>query len=254
MSARSGISGAPPVAKLNELMTETDAMQEKIKRAMVACTGAAVDLEEVEEEGAQVQELEAGLRSFVDLQARLAIEKGTLDALRRRVTAQAAGEDEDWAAIYDRLNHEEWTKWTDDLPDQEKYGRSDAYREFRERVWEVNHNEPLPPIFNDASDDELIVNTQVVSLICPLTRQVFYEPVKSAACGHCYSKAAILDLIRQSGTSSVPCPIPGCHANVAMGSLQPDRVLERKVARHLAVVRASGSQDDDEYENLDEEV
>ncbi|KAJ1986566.1 hypothetical protein H4R33_003289 [Dimargaris cristalligena] len=249
MSRSSQLSGSVPVAsKLSQLVLSTEDMQDKILRAIAACTDAAIDLEEAEED-AQVQELEATMRSFIDLQARLVIEKSTLADLRNQILSEGHAAEANWVEYYESMNAKEWSKWSNEYSDGDKYGRNDAYREFRERLWEVNHDEPMPALFEDASDDELIMNTQVVSLNCPLTCQLFEEPVKSTVCKHSFSKHAIMDYIRQS-SSPTPCPVSGCSRSISLADLKPDRILERKVARHQ--IGRTDRDNDNEYEAFDE--
>lgn len=46
-------------------------------------------------------------------------------------------------------------------------------------------------------DDDLVLGHVQRSLICPLTKKFYEEPVTSKTCNHTYSKAAILEHIKK---------------------------------------------------------
>ncbi|KAJ1976663.1 hypothetical protein H4R34_003895, partial [Dimargaris verticillata] len=218
-------------------------MESKVLKAMEICTEAAVDLEEADEE-AQVQELDTCMQTFVDLQKRLEIEKQTLQTLRGRVMAENGTNDEtDWATFYQETNQSAWHQWSEALSDREKYGNDSLYTDFRKRVWEINNDGPMPPLFDDGadgSDDDLVMDSGPVSLVCPLTRQLFDTPVKSQRCGHSFSKQAAIAYIR-NGHGHVNCPVPGCNHQIEIVDLVRNRYLERKVESHRADTTGDGN-------------
>mmetsp|Transcript_8671 Transcript_8671/g.16674 ORF Transcript_8671/g.16674 Transcript_8671/m.16674 type:complete len:281 (+) Transcript_8671:147-989(+) len=91
-----------------------------------------------------------------------------------------------------------------------------------------------------AEDDEveMMYNaaSQRTALSCPLTTTLVEDPYKNKACGHVYSKEAIMNYIRQMQSShrTCKCPVTGCsNTNVTMDQLEPDLVTANLVKREL---------------------
>lgn len=104
------------------------------------------------------------------------------------------------------------------------------YRDFRERLWEVNHDdEELPPLSGGSEDDDLMVAASRQTLICPLTQTIYSRPVTNPTCGHTYSRDAIVTMARSGG--SIPCPLHGCNAHVIVSRLHANEAIERRIAR-----------------------
>ena len=69
------------------------------------------------------------------------------------------------------------------------------------------------------------------ALHCPITRKPFEEPVRNKLCNHCYSKAAICQMLDRR--NRVKCPVGGCDKEVTRPNLIPDRELARRVKRKM---------------------
>lgn len=69
------------------------------------------------------------------------------------------------------------------------------------------------------------------ALYCPITKKPFEDPVRNKLCNHCYSKAAINEILTRK--HSIKCPVGGCTKQVTMPNLIPDRELARRVKRKL---------------------
>lgn len=84
----------------------------------------------------------------------------------------------------------------------------------------------------DDSDEELEVlrnpaSTQ--SLRCPITAMLYEEPLRNKVCGHVYSKAGIMQMLRSRQTK---CPVAGCRNGVVtMEQLEEDVETAMKVKR-----------------------
>eukprot|EP00978_Attheya_sp_CCMP212_P004216 scaffold9195_cov30-Attheya_sp.AAC.1 len=92
-------------------------------------------------------------------------------------------------------------------------------------------------IDDDDDDDLEVINTQsggidsVQSLKCPFTSTFYEEPVRNKVCGHTYSKAGLMQLIRSRGQQ--PCPVTGCSNNsVTMIQCEEDMEMVMKVRRY----------------------
>lgn len=69
------------------------------------------------------------------------------------------------------------------------------------------------------------------ALYCPITKKPFEDPVRNKLCSHCYSKAAICQILTRK--NAIKCPVGGCTKQVMMPNLIPDRDLARRVKRKL---------------------
>ncbi|KAJ1643363.1 hypothetical protein IWQ61_010533 [Dispira simplex] len=236
-------------SKLNKVLGDTEGMQTKITRLMNSCIDAGIDLEEADEE-AQVDMLETSMRTLVDLQKRLDIERDTLRGMRTQLLASPPDSDVDWVTLYDQTNESTWTSWQGNLSENDKYGKHPVYRKFREALWAVKNDGPLPSMFEeDGDDDEVVLGAQKISLYCPLSRQLFENPMQSSECGHSFSKSAVIGYIRQNNQGEAPCPVPGCDTVLKLATLLPNRLLARKVDNHL--ISANDKDNDNEYEEVE---
>ena len=137
------------------------------------------------------------------------------------------------------------------VPVSDEHRQSRFYEEFCKGVWEATHDEPYPGLKGgrsgqtskkrrtngagnddddgggDDDDDGLVVAQRSADVICPLSRTLFVDPVTSPACGHTFSRAAVLELVKQhrsgglrNNKSNPRCPIPGCSQR-----LDPDKLV-----------------------------
>jgi hypothetical protein len=69
------------------------------------------------------------------------------------------------------------------------------------------------------SEDELRVVGASTTVLCPLTKTTFVDPVKGA-CGHVFTRTSLLSLMGRK--ASIVCPIGGCRRNIAAADLVED--------------------------------
>ena len=129
-----------------------------------------------------------------------------------------------------------------------RWGDDPIFKEFHEMNWECgpghgnknkypeieNDNVPGNRLLNDNNNDNY--NDNVVmqtreSLMCPLSKGLLVDPVKSSTCNHSFSKLSILALMAQTRTETISCPVPGCRAIISKGALRDDERLKRKLKR-----------------------
>jgi len=222
---------AADAAEIDRLISKhQDTLHELAPSIELTCN-AAVALEEVKLT-AEVTALENTMKSYVLLAAQL---RNQIQALRevRNLTARFLEENLDVRAEYEkRLTalDKETEENKANLFRQDKF-----LKEFRQKVWAVNHRDEALP---DDGDDILLIATQEDSLICPITKQTFVQPMKNPRCGHVYSRAAILDYIRHKARP-VGCPVAGCPETVTERGLQVDTATERELERRAARPSAS---------------
>lgn len=109
----------------------------------------------------------------------------------------------------------------------------------------------------DDSDEELEVlrhpaGTQ--SLKCPITASLYEEPLRNKVCGHVYSKAGIMQMLRARQTN---CPVAGCrNRQVTMEQLEDDMETAMKVKRQRRREETERQQRASQaiYDDSDEEV
>ena len=105
-----------------------------------------------------------------------------------------------------------------------------------------HHGQPLPD-----ADDEL---TEVGSvgednLICPITKQLLVEPMKSTKCGHSYSKEPIMQYMKSRRGRPAKCPVAGCSQLVTVDGLVQDVEAERKLKKRKVIVDDQEEEEDD---------
>eukprot|EP00475_Leptophrys_vorax_P024154 TRINITY_DN3326_c0_g1_i2.p1 TRINITY_DN3326_c0_g1~~TRINITY_DN3326_c0_g1_i2.p1 ORF type:complete len:284 (+),score=73.23 TRINITY_DN3326_c0_g1_i2:166-1017(+) len=96
---------------------------------------------------------------------------------------------------------------------------------FRREIWAESHpDEPYPEDDENADLVEMGSANSQALFMCPLTRSLLVDPVKSSKCGHHYSKQAIMQYIHSKAQHRQPavCPVSGCRQLVTSESLEPD--------------------------------
>lgn len=126
-----------------------------------------------------------------------------------------------------------------------RWGDDPIFKEFHELNWEcgpghgnknkypeIENDNVTGEIFNDNdnNNDNVVIQTRE-SLMCPLSKGLLINPVKSSTCNHSFSKLSILALMAQTHTETISCPVPGCRATISKGALRGDERLERKLKR-----------------------
>ncbi|KAJ1882899.1 hypothetical protein H4R99_001231 [Coemansia sp. RSA 1722] len=203
-----------------------------IDQAMRFCTVAALDLEGFKETDG-VKQMDTVLRSLIDTQHHLAMDNTLITRAATQLDSESA------EAVYSRKYESECKKYRK-KSEAEKYGKSEAYRNFRQQLWDLTHEgEAMPGLFSgggadddDEDDDDLVIAGTKVTYKCPITATWLIEPMTSKVCKHSYSREAILGYIR-SQRGSGACPVGGCVHRITAKDLFADSVLERKVANHL---------------------
>ncbi|KAJ2336393.1 hypothetical protein GGI00_000857 [Coemansia sp. RSA 2681] len=238
-SGGGGVDGAQMQlhSRLNAIRGDMYGIKEVIEKIIHACTVTATDLEEIDETDS-VSEVDQSLRQLLDAQHRLEVEEKLLASLC------SSSENADPETEYVR-GWEKSERQYSALSDAAKYGANEKYREFRQQVWDVKHDgEAMPPLFGEAggeaSDEELVIAGARMTYKCPITTTWLNDPVTSKTCKHSYTKQAIMDYLKaQRGECA--CPVGGCSRRVRAADLFEDKVLERKIARHLRQLEAEES-------------
>ncbi|CAE6373203.1 unnamed protein product [Rhizoctonia solani] len=135
---------------------------------------------------------------------------------------------------------------------RQKYGKSQPLKGFISDVWETYRPEESAPTVNavlareegdpEESDDEMEVGGVTQDYKCPLTLQIYDDPLTSTVCGHSFSA----DAIRTYAKTNNKCPAQGCHAQISLGVLKEDKVLQKKAkaAKRRAAREESESADE----------
>ncbi|KAJ2654446.1 hypothetical protein IWW48_006102 [Coemansia sp. RSA 1200] len=222
--------------RLHTIKSKLQATSDMIDQAIQSCTVVAIDLEDVSDE-AKVEEVDQALRKLLDAQYELEVE----DAL---VSGLATGADPDTAIEEYMASRKLSQQRYSSLTDSRKYGGNARYRDFRQQIWDTNHEgEPMPTggLFgaadnsgnnNEEDDDDVVISGARMTYKCPLTATWLIDPVTSKICNHSFSNTAITDYMRSKGGSCV-CPSVGCRSIIHLRDLYPDKVLERKVFNYL---------------------
>lgn len=147
-----------------------------------------------------------------------------------------------------------------------RYARNKDYATFKEMVHEAaGDTEPLAPPAEwfgmdgqprerrsmnvtanaDAEDEDFVITGEVADLRCPLTLQVFKEPMKNNKCKHVFEKSAIMEMFERApvfrdggrrgpGVRKLQCPQAGCDHMLEEKDLAEDIIMKRMVKRQKA--------------------
>ncbi|EFA80241.1 hypothetical protein PPL_07066 [Heterostelium album PN500] len=118
------------------------------------------------------------------------------------------------------------------------------FKEYKQKIWNINHTEP----FDDGGNEDIFIASQTISIICPITKKNFENPVKSRTCGHTFSKEAIQSMFRRS--TSISCPVVGCSHQITQNGLERDIVMEETVKRELRKKSREVQKDPDDITEL----
>ncbi|CAE6457839.1 unnamed protein product [Rhizoctonia solani] len=117
---------------------------------------------------------------------------------------------------------------------RQKYGKSQPLKALISDVWESYRPEESAPTVNailpreegdpEESDDEMEIGGVTQDYKCPLTLQIYDDPLTSTVCGHSFSADAIRAYVKTNNK----CPAQGCNALISLGVLKEDKVLQKK--------------------------
>lgn len=150
-----------------------------------------------------------------------------------------------------------------------RYARNKDYATLKEMVHEAaGYTEPLPPpaewfgpdgqprdrrsmnananTADEDEDEDFVITGEVADLRCPLTLQVFKEPMKNNKCRHVFEKSAIIEMFERApvfrdggrrrgpGVKKLQCPQAGCDHMLEEKDLAEDIIMKRMVKRQKA--------------------
>ncbi|EPQ54656.1 hypothetical protein GLOTRDRAFT_130007 [Gloeophyllum trabeum ATCC 11539] len=193
-------------------------------------------------------ELESTMRDLIDLESEMGCYEKTLDELHQLVI-QGEKIDDVMSRYEENLaaNIDEYKAKTS----RQKYGKHQAYVDFRQRIFEVQQpGQAMPPI-NDFlpkedgddsdDDDEIEIGGMTQDYKCPLTLTILVNPLTSKHCHHSFSAEAIRDYLKRGPKT---CPAAGCKQQLTLDDLEEDKDLARR-AQAAARREARREQDSD---------
>ncbi|KAG8532820.1 uncharacterized protein KY384_002698 [Bacidia gigantensis] len=105
---------------------------------------------------------------------------------------------------------------------------------------------------NDPNED-FMVESERVTMKCPITLTIMKDPVKSKKCVHNFERDAILEMIqmigrepRERGAPRKVARCPVCEVPLTADDLEPNQVLLRKIKRIQAAEQRRHEESDDE--------
>ncbi|OHE97973.1 hypothetical protein CORC01_06642 [Colletotrichum orchidophilum] len=98
----------------------------------------------------------------------------------------------------------------------------------------------------DDSDDDLVIAGENREYRCPLSMQLFKDPVSNSACSHTFEKAAITEFLRRAPGQRAQCPTAGCSKEIGLKDLYDDPVILRKMKRALEQQRRREEEEEEE--------
>ncbi|KZL81813.1 chromosomal organization and dna repair protein [Colletotrichum incanum] len=104
----------------------------------------------------------------------------------------------------------------------------------------------------DDSDEDIVIAGEVRDYRCPLSMQLFENPVSNNLCSHTYEKQWIVDMLQRSPMKRAQCPVAGCSTELGLDDLHDDPVILRKMKRALEEQRRREEEEADDSSSDDE--
>ncbi|TDL23191.1 hypothetical protein BD410DRAFT_858350 [Rickenella mellea] len=202
----------------------------------------------------ELAKLDIVMRELLDTRAELNAHKDALDAIQHAV---AVGDN--ITDIVERYNEDVTArveKWRG-MTSRQKYGKDAEYIKMKQLVFEVLHDEAMPPVIemipkedgdDDDDDDDVVVGGSTQQVNCPLTLTILVNPMTSTVCGHSFSATSIKEYLGGNRSAKKKCPATGCNKMFGTSDLQEDKALEKKVKawerRERRKAAEAGSDDD----------
>ncbi|KAG0238776.1 hypothetical protein BGW42_002642 [Actinomortierella wolfii] len=202
-----------------------------------------------------IHTMEDIVADYVTLQEKHHAERRALEELQQKISQGLGAQINDLVVEYQTLLERELrsveARKKECKKRKEPTKADKVISDFRHKVWEVHHpHDPLPTAKKsqgDADDDDdLEVVGAEESLKCPLTTLYLVDPYTSTICKHSYSKEALIVHLRSSRT----CPVQGCNRPLSMQDVQPNKVLARRVARHIEIEQEMNQTHDEHHHNI----
>jgi len=117
------------------------------------------------------------------------------------------------------------------LKTQEDWYKNNQYREFVGAYWDVHNQNKRKPWAGGEGEDadiEVLQESDLSSITCPLSRRIIEHPIRIKLCGHICEKAAVLQYL---GNRQKDCPITGCSVKFTKNDLEEDVELEVRVQK-----------------------
>ncbi|KIK86881.1 hypothetical protein PAXRUDRAFT_152549 [Paxillus rubicundulus Ve08.2h10] len=228
-------------AKLHGIAQDWEMIRKQIHQSSFALVkDVAISLADVMEAGQAeeaLDEVDAIMKELLDIDQEMVSHEQTLITLHQ--TLMRGDHVDNVMDTYEgevkRRMNEYCMKTT-----RQKYASVDGYVQFKQGIFEVQNPDTAIPPINDLvpraeegdvsdEDDDLEIGGVTQDYKCPITLMTLDNPMTSQICGHSYSKAAIQDYLRRAGMNGKSCPASGCHKQITMDQLQPDKDLEKRV-------------------------
>lgn len=176
-------------------INDSERVMTDISGLIATAIDTAIDLEESGEKD-QIIEMDRAIQSFLDMRADMDFRKTLLEEMKRKCSngdqAFLLGKEKELKDYYEETLARRKAEYAA-LSEKEKYYKNESYRDYKQRLWEVHHPKEVMPVWflmgrngeNDGDDedgneqdnaadeealgDEMLLMTQSVNLICPLT-------------------------------------------------------------------------------------
>lgn len=196
-------------------------------------------------ESKRLDELEAVMRAYVEMERRIKIHIHVLEELKSSPN-QLKNEQLSLLEPFTKKVNER-----NNLEERLPFKEHAKYREFRQKIWSIHHpSEALP---EDGEEELIVVQPREENLICPITKKTLENPMRNQNCGHVYSKEAIFQYLRSrkhSRHGDISCPVAGCRAIVSQRTLDLDSDLERQLLQTGKKRKLEEGGNEDEYTQL----
>ncbi|KAH9950583.1 zinc-finger of the MIZ type in Nse subunit-domain-containing protein [Amylocystis lapponica] len=197
------------------------------------------------------------MRELLDTDNELQVHENALNEINQKIAQKEEIND-----VVDRYQKEVQCKLDaySKKTTRQKYAKSDDYVTFKQAIFEVqNPDTAMPPVTDfipkedgDDSDDDDDVQIGGVTqdYKCPLTLTILVDPVTSTICGHSFSQDSIKEFLGPNRATKKECPAAGCHKQISLSDLKPNKELAKK-AKDAARRERAREEDSDAEEVIE---
>ncbi|GMK57398.1 hypothetical protein CspeluHIS016_0402320 [Cutaneotrichosporon spelunceum] len=226
----------------------------KLDNGIILGREAACSLERAKGDHPSIAQIQEGILRMIDQKNILKIRHDVVDDIIGKINHE---DKIDSMHFYYNKQVEEKIAEYEEKTARMKYKTNDSFMSFRSAVWEVNHeDEPIPPMSHwlpreegdEEDDDDFEVGGTTQRYTCPITLVAYKNAVTSKACGHSYSKDAIMEIITNARKGNRParCPFSGCNATITEQLLQESPDLQRKSDKQVERERRRAEEAEEE--------
>ncbi|XP_011314092.1 E3 SUMO-protein ligase NSE2 [Fopius arisanus] len=174
---------------------------------------------------ANYAEIEEKFKSLKEISAEYVQNK---KIIQQRSNEDPEQENNDWAVERENLDKEYSKKIHTIEVDTSNNQNLRKFNQQIEQITSVLSGQQETP--GDDNDDMVVTGS--MNVICPISKTKMIEPMRNDICGHVYDKASVMEMIKSNSKSR--CPLMGCNNSefLRIDNLSPDIVTRLYLQRN----------------------